>query len=126
MDDVDGVEALPAGSHVVEIRRAEGGDSPDGHPQVELVLGNEDGAVIDRVAISPRSIGRIVSLIDAAGLPRPQGDDVADAGAGRLSAAYVARLVGRRVTIVVRRATDPESPTQETATVVSYRSAGRR
>lgn len=91
---------LTAGNHVVTIDDATPGRSSGGYPQVELNLSNEYGAIRDWVVQSPNefSLRKVVGLTVAAGLGRPTEADLDD---GHLSDAYVRRLIGRKVGIVV-------------------------
>jgi hypothetical protein len=111
---------LGRGRHTVRITRAETGTSLRGSAQVEVWLENGEASIRDCVVITPETIGRIVSLIDAASLPRPFGDDVEDPYTGKLSQSYCDKLVGRRVHILVREERTGDDPPRTRRIITGY------
>ena len=110
---------LPAGDYVLDVLEAESGLSSGNYPQVELKLGNDQGTIRDWVVITQNSIGRVVQLTDALGLDRP-GDGEFNAETLALSDAYIAKMVGRRVGVVVRSEPDYNDPTKTRDRVKGY------
>jgi len=98
-------EVLPKGNYVCTVAFIENATSSGGFPMLKITVENEQGRQWDNLVISPNefSVQKLLGLIDAADVPRPdpeQGE--IDAKDGRLTDAYVQRLEGKQVGVVVR------------------------
>lgn len=118
--DVSTGTMLPAGNHVCEVLSADAtGESSNGYPQVELEVGNADGSIRDWLVITPKTVGKIVQVIQALGL-EPPSDGQVDPSDHRLAQAYVATWVGRRVGVVIRSEPGYKDPTRTRERVQGY------
>jgi hypothetical protein len=113
---------LPAGDHVVEVLEASGtGTSSGGYPQIEVKVGNADGEIRDWIVVIPSTIGKVVQLTDAVGLPRPEDAQVEADGPGfRLDPKYLDQLIGKKVGVLVRQEPDRNDPTKMRDRVKGY------
>lgn len=111
---------LTAGDHATKVQEAEKGISSGGYPQVIVKTGNDTGQIRDWLVITPRSIGKIVQLTDALGVPRPTDEDIADTETYELTDAYVAAWVGKPVGTIVRSEPDQKNPGQTRDRVAGY------
>jgi hypothetical protein len=116
--DVSTEKILGEGNHIVDIKDAQMGTSSGGHPQIELQLGNIDGEIRDWLVITDASVGKVVSLAQAAGVALPEDDDI-EKGL-TLKQVYVDRFVGRQVGIVVRMEKSFKDETREISRVQGY------
>lgn len=111
---------LPAGNHVCEVLSADAsGESSSGYPQVALEVGNADGSIRDWLVITPKTLGKIIQVIQALGL-EPPSDEQVDPSTHALAQGYVATWVGRRVGVVVRSEQDYKDPTKTRERVQGY------
>jgi hypothetical protein len=113
---------LGSGDHVVEIREIDGsGNSSGGHPEIHLRVGNNDGEIQDWIQVTQNSIGKVVQLTDAAKIERPGDDDVRAEGTGyRLSEAYLNKLLGKTLGVIVRPEQDRMNPGQTRDRIKGY------
>jgi len=111
---------LGDGNHVVKITGAEDGSSSGGHPQIELQLANDQGEIRDWMVITKASVGKVVSLATAAGVEIPSEDDIADTSTLRLKQAWIDKLVGKTVGIVVRDEPSFKDPKRMISRVQGY------
>jgi hypothetical protein len=119
----EGGGILPAGEHVVEIYEADGAGpkSSGGYPQIVVQAGNADGTTRDWIVVIPSTIGKVVQLTDAAGLERPSDAQVEADGPGyRLDPAYLEKLVGKQVGVVIRDEPDRQDPTRTRQRVAGW------
>lgn len=108
------------GNYVVTIQDAQGGTSSGGHPQIELKLVNDQGAIRDWLVITDAAIGKVVALCNATGLPLPEDDDLEPGEHLRLKQVYIDRLVGLKTGVVVRDEPDYKDPTRMRSRVQGY------
>lgn len=101
------MSALPLGNHVCTIKSARssrvGGSDAyrDADPQIELEVGNDQGACQERIIYADgNGMRQVIALFKAAGLPVPKAEDQDESG--KLTDECVARLVGKRVGVAVR------------------------
>ena len=109
---------LPVGNHVVEITRAEGGRSRNGHPQITLEVGNALGTKKDWLVYSEKNgVSKVATLFEIAGvnLLNTDQDDT-----GALKEAKVAQLVGKKVGVVVREEPSLKDPSKMYANIKGY------
>lgn len=113
---------LGSGDHVVEILEIDGtGNSSGGHPEIHLKVGNGEGEIQDWIQVTQNSIGKVVQLTDAAQIERPSDDDVRAEGTGyRLSEAYLNKLLGKKLGVIVRPEQDRMNPGQTRDRVKGY------
>jgi hypothetical protein len=116
---------LPEGDHVCEITEIDGGgNSSGGYPQIEVRLGNADGEIRDWIVVLPTTVGKVVQLIEAVGLERPDDDQVHVDGAGfRLDPKYLDQLYGKKVGVIVRSEPDRKTPGVMRDRVAGYKPA---
>lgn len=110
---------LPPGDHLVTIVNPIVSESSGGYPQIELRVENAQGSLRDWIVILPSTIGKVVSVFDAAGVARPQEGEF-DPETGRLTDATVDRLHNRRVGVVVRQEPDNRDPTKLRTRIQGY------
>jgi hypothetical protein len=108
---------LGHGDYVCTISVDENGDknSSGGHPQVVLQLTDDAGAgfITDWIVVIPSTIGKWVQLSDAAGVDRPGDDEVTPEGTGyRFSGAYLKKIDGKKVGVIVRSEANRQDPTK--------------
>ena len=101
---------LPPGNHIVDIQVAEDGTSSKGNPQIELRVGNPEGILRDWLVITHATVGKIVQLAEAAGVPIPDDDDIADLETLRLKQTWIDKLLGKRIGVVAREEIFNEKP----------------
>jgi hypothetical protein len=122
-------DILPAGNHVVWIGSVDGGDeqwSRNGYPQIEVKASNDQGEITDWIVVIQSSIGKVVALTDAAGLPRPTDEQVREAREGfRLDAGYLQQLVGRQIGVIVREEPKRDDPSKMRTEVRGWVPASR-
>jgi hypothetical protein len=112
---------LPVGNHVCEIREIDGtGTSSGGYPQIELKVANADGEIRDWIVITPATVGKVVQLTDAVGIPRPDPATDFDPETGRLSSSYLDQAWSKQVGVVVRDEDDVKNPGQKRRRVQGY------
>lgn len=113
---------LTAGDHICEILEIDGtGTSSGNHPQIEVKVGNAEGEIRDWIVVIPTTIGKVVQLTDAAEIERPSDDEVVPEGTGfRLAPAYLNRLLGKKVGVIVRQEPDRQDPTKMRDRVKGY------
>lgn len=109
---------LGPGNYIVTIIEAEDGTSSGGHPQVSLLLKNDQGQIRAWQVITDASIGQIVALAQSAGIELPGDEDIVEGL--RLRQAYYDRLIGKQVGIVVREEPSWKDPTKMRSTVAGY------
>jgi hypothetical protein len=110
---------LPVGSHVVTITDPVMGQASTGNPQIELRVEGDLGSMRDWLVITPNTIGKVVSVFDAAGIERPQ-DGEFDPDTGVLTDACVDRLHNRKVGVVVREEPDNREPGKMRRRIAGY------
>lgn len=112
---------LPAGNFVVVIDEANDGTSSGGHPQIELIMSSPEGGTRDWLVLAPNefSINKAVGLFEAAGIGKPTEDDIVEGT--RLKPAFIARLVGKPVGVIIRDEDDFKNPGQTRPRVQGYR-----
>jgi hypothetical protein len=113
---------LTEGDHFCHVTSVNGsGTSSGGYPQIEIEVGNAEGSIRDWIVVIPTSIGRVVQLTDACGLPRPTDEQVEMEPNGyRLDAEYLEQLVGKAVGVIVRAEPDRLDPTRTRDRVKGY------
>jgi hypothetical protein len=113
---------LPAGNHACKVLSIDGSaTSSGGHPQVDIVTGNDEGQITDWRVVIPTSIGGFVQFTDAVGLPRPADDEVKPDGTGfRIKQEYLDQAVGKDVGVVVRSEPDRNDPNKTRDRVKGY------
>lgn len=92
---------LPNGNHVCSILSAESSKTRDREPQTELEVGNDEGTRKDSIVYGDSGgfgVRRVAALFRAAGVAVSNADQDQD---GQLRQECVARLVSRRVGVVV-------------------------
>lgn len=117
---------LSAGDYVLEVKKAEAGQSSGGYFQIELECGNDDGHIRDWLVVTQNAVGKVAQLADAAGIARPT-DGEFDANPGGLapgsvsiSSAWIDRLVGKKLGVVIREVEDYNDPTKTRTRVQGY------
>src|SRR5262245_33282220 len=80
---------LPDGNHVVQIVNAEMGQSTNRHPQIELQFRNPNGEIRDWLVITEATVGKVVALCHATGVPLPTEEDIEGGHGMVLKQAYV-------------------------------------
>jgi hypothetical protein len=123
--DVSTETILGPGNHIVQITDCEIGTSSGAsgggrHPQIELKLSNPKGTIRDWLVVTESSIGKVVALANAAGVPLPDDDDIDPDESLRLKQVYLDRYVGQKVGIVVREEPDYKDPTRMRSRVQGY------
>jgi hypothetical protein len=107
---------LSKGDYVCTITKADPeGNSSGGHPQLEVTLEDDGGQgfITDWIVVIPSTIGKVVQLTDAAGVDRPEDDEVVPEGTGfRLSNSYASKLVDKKVGVLVREEPNRQDPTK--------------
>jgi hypothetical protein len=118
---------LPAGDHICTVRSVDGsGTSSGGHPQIEVEVGNDLGTIRDWIVVIPSTVGKVTQLTDAVGLDRPTDEQVKPDGSGfRLDPKYLARMINRRVGVLVRPEPDQRNPGQTRDRVRGYVDASK-
>jgi hypothetical protein len=112
---------LPPGNHVVDIAEAQDGTSSNDNPQIELRLANAEGAIRDWLVITEGTVSKIVALAQAAGVPLPEDDDLAEPGISlRLKQSWIDKLFNKKVGIVIREEPDYKDPTKTRSRVQGY------
>jgi hypothetical protein len=121
---------LPAGNFVVMIDEARDSTSKSNNPQIELIMSSPQGGCRDWVTLAPNqfSMDKAVGLFYAAGVlgdgEVPSEDDLVDPTVDlRLKPAFIAKLIGRQVGVVIRDKPDLKDPTQTRPQVQGYRPA---
>lgn len=89
-------------------------------PQLVLELQDDktNGTIRDWLVITPKSIGKIAQLYDAAGVERPRADEVGSDGT--LSHSAADRLVGKKVGFIVRDEPSLKDPAKIYGRVQGY------
>jgi hypothetical protein len=101
--DVSLDEYLGNGNHVVTITEAVDETAKStGNPKLVLKLVNPNGSIQAFEGYHAGFLRKIVSIFDAAGIPRPQDGEFDPEDNCRLTPACRQRLVGKNVGIVVR------------------------
>jgi len=120
--EASGDTILTAGDHVVKVNEVDGGgNSSGGYPQIELRLGNEQGTIRDWIVVIPSTIGKVVQLTDAAGLPRPDDSEITQEGQGwRIDASYLDQLYGKTIGVILRDEPDRNDPSRMRTRVKGY------
>jgi len=97
-------DTLPKGNWLVKVTEVENETSSGGYPMLKITLETDLGRQWDNLVISPNefSVGKLFGLTDSAGLPRPVPDTDMSTQDGRLTDAYVNKLIGKTVGVVVR------------------------
>ena len=98
-------EFLPKGNYVIRITEIENVLSSGGYPMLKIRLESDAGYQFDNLVISPNefSVSKLLGLIDSAKIPRPDPEKgEIDKESGKLSDAYVNKLIGREVGVIVR------------------------
>lgn len=101
-------DVLPPGTYVTQIAEAVEGTSSNQNPQIELRLECREGAIRDWIVITPKTLGKVRQLLEAAGVQIPPGDFQLDADT----------LLRRRVQIVVRE--QPDNQGKLRSRVIGY------
>jgi hypothetical protein len=114
-------EILPAGDHLTKIQTIEfwlfGGKlnrSSGGYPMMVVHTGNEKGTIRNWLVITQAAYGKVVQLIQAAGVAPPTDDEVTvdeDTGFYVPNADYISKLVGKQVGTIVRSEKDDRNST---------------
>ncbi len=118
-----GEQYLGVGTHAVTIESAdpgwtkgeEGAFGRQRKPQIELKVANVNGSRRDWIVITPKTVGKVAQLYDAAHVERPKEGEF-NPETGELTEECIARLRGQRVGVVIRMAhpfgdvTRPEQP----------------
>lgn len=117
MDKAEAWEAtgglLEPGQHLVKITSAVEGTSSGGYPQLELQLTDNSGQGIkDWLVVIEKTFGKVVQMLQAAGVPVPSGDD---------AQLHPEPLVGKKVTITVSEEADNKGGSRNR--VVAYEPA---
>jgi hypothetical protein len=99
---------IDVGNWVATIKEADTGKSSGGYPQIELRVVKGDSSLRAWVVITPASLGKVVQLTDAAGLPNPGSVDVESDE----FKAYVKQLEGKQVGIIVRDVPRNDDPSR--------------
>jgi hypothetical protein len=110
---------LPVGNHVVTIMDPIMGEAGTGNPQIELRVENEQGKMRDWLVITPNTIGKVVSVFDAAGVERPQPGEF-NPDSGVLTDRCVDRLHNRKVGVVVREEVDNRDTSKMRRRIMGY------
>jgi hypothetical protein len=122
--DVSGGQILSARPepYLCTIESVDGtASSSRGNPQIDVKLVANEGSITDWVVVLPQTLGRVVQLTDAVGLPRPKDEEVAPDGEGfRLHPQYLASMVGKQVGVFVNAERDQMDPTKMRDRVRSY------
>jgi hypothetical protein len=113
--------------YLCTIREVDGAATSSGNfPQIDVKVGNADGAITDWIVVIPATIGKVVQLTDAAGLPRPTDQQVKPDGDGyRLHPDYLAQLIDKQVGVFVRSEPDRMDATKTRDRVKGYCSADK-
>lgn len=118
--DVSTDTLLPVGNHVCTIKSAEVGKSSGGFPQVELEVEGEKGTRKDWLVYGDTGgygVRKVATLYRAVGVELSNGDQ--DEG-GQLTSAAVARLVGKKVGVVVHLEDDRREPGKTRPRIKGY------
>jgi hypothetical protein len=122
--DVSTGTILPARPepYLCTIREMDGtGTSSGEHPQITVKAGNDEGEITDWIVVIPSTIGKMVQLAEAVGIPRPTDEQVRPDGTGfRLHPEYLAAFVGKQVGVVVRAERDNKDATKMRDRVKGY------
>ena len=111
------------GNYVFEILEAEGTSAKGGQqgPQIFLQLEAKEGRIRDWLNYNEgRSLGKVTSLYESAGIPVPQPGEFDPSDHCRLTQACIDRLVGRRVGAVVRKEDSYKTPGETILRVQGY------
>ena len=114
---------LPEGNHVVDIQDAETGTSNNGNFQIVLKFGNADGTIRDWLTVTENTVGKVVQLANATGVPLPTDEDIEDGL--KLKQSYVDKFFGKRVGIVIREEVDNRDVSKTRLRVQGYVEPGR-
>lgn len=111
---------LTKGNYLCEIAEAEGDTSSGNYPQITLKLVAEQGYITDWLVYHEKLLGKVSSLYEAAGVQVPQEGEFNVADHCRLTEACIARVVGKKVGVVVRPEPDRQNPGQFRDRVKGY------
>jgi len=111
------------GNYVFTITEAEDATAQGGQkgPQIFMQLEAKEGSIKDWLNYNEgRSLGKVTSLYESAGIPVPQKGEFDPSDHCRLTQACIDRLVGRRVGGVVRKEDSYKEPGKTILRVKGY------
>jgi hypothetical protein len=109
------------GNYVAEITEIEGGSTQANNPKLIIQLVAKQGSIRDWLNYDEgRTLGKVTSLYEAAGVPLPKEGEFDPSDHCRLTDACIGRLRGRRVGIVVRNETSLKDPAKQVLAVQGY------
>lgn len=117
--DVSTDTLLPVGNHVCTIESAESGDSKGGYPQIELEVSGEKGTRKDWLVYKEENGVRKVATLFRAAQVAISNDDQ-DESTGKLKDEAVARLVGKKVGVIVREEESYKEPGKMVPRIKGY------
>lgn len=109
---------LQPGNHLCTIVAADGeGHSKNNNPQIELRVENAQGdSSRDWIAVTPATLGKVVQLAEAAGVPNPGAVDIPS----EEWTDWVNGLVDKKVGVIVRNEEKWDDPSKTIAKVQGY------
>lgn len=111
---------LPAGDHVVTIVEAEGDTASTGNPQIVMRLEAPAGYLRHYETYHDQHLSKVAALYDCADVQVPQVGEFDPGDRMRISDKAIARLVGRKVGVVVRMEPDQNDSSKEWPRVAGY------
>ena len=118
--EVSTATLLPIGNHICTITSAEAGESSGGFPQLEVEVEGDKGTRKDWLVYGDRGgygVQKIVALYRFSGTELSNDDQGED---GKLKPEAVARLVGKKVGVVVHEEDDRREPGKKRLRVKGY------